>query len=259
MPLHPAPPHTDAVADSPEYNDPRLVPLYDLQNRWGADDDFFLALANEQPGRRILDLGCGTGRLTTALARAGHHVTGIDPARASLDVAQSKPGAEAVRWIHGTAEDAPSDAFDLALMTSHVAQIFVEDAAWAGTLGHLARALVPGGRLAFDSRDPAARGWEVWDSGDEREGVTLPDGQELETWTKVDGVSGGRVTFTGHTHFLNSGELVTDRSTLRFRSETELPQSLGAAGFVVEAIYGGWHFERVGAGCGELVVVARKP
>lgn len=247
------------MTDNPEYNDPRLVPLYDLQNRWGADDDFFLALANKQPGSRILDLGCGTGRLTTVLAQAGHRVTGIDPARASLDAAQAKPGAGAVRWIHGTAEDAPEGAFDLALMTSHVAQIFVEDAAWAEVLGHLHRALVSGGRLAFDSRDPAARGWEVWDSGDEHEHLTLPDGQELDTWTKVEGVADGRVTFTGYTHFPASGETVVDRSTLRFRTEAELRRSLVVAGFEVERIYGGWHAERVGEGCGELVVVARKP
>ncbi|SEJ38224.1 Methyltransferase domain-containing protein [Deinococcus reticulitermitis] len=253
------PPQTGAVTGNPEYNDPRLVPLYDLQNRWGADDDFFLTLANEQSESRILDLGCGTGRLTTALARAGHRVTGIEPARASLDVAEQKPGAEAVQWIHGTAEDAPSNAFDLALMTAHVAQIFVEDAAWTEALGHLHRALKPGGRLAFDSRDPAARGWEVWDSGDERELITLPDSQALETWTKVEEVTGDRVTFVGYTRFLASGETVVDRSTLRFRSEAELRRSLGAAGFEINAVYGGWHGEPVGAGCGELVVVARKP
>ena len=247
------------MTDNPEYNDPRLVPLYDLQNRWSADDDFFLSLANERPGSRILDLGCGTGRLTTVLAQAGHRVTGIDPARASLDAAQAKPGAEAVTWIHGTAQDAPGAAFDLALMTSHVAQIFLEDAAWAELLGHLHRALVPGGRLAFDSRDPAARGWEAWDSGDERERLSLPGSQVLDTWTKVEGVKDGRVTFTGYTQFLASGETVVDRSTLRFRTEAELRRSLAEAGFEVERVYGGWHGERVGEGCGELVVVARKP
>lgn len=247
------------MTEQAEYNDPRLVALYDLQNRWGADDDFFLTVADERPGSHILDLGCGTGRLTTALARAGHRVTGIDPARASLNVARRKPGAEAVTWIQGTVEDAPGNAFDLALMTSHVAQLFVEDAAWAETLGHLARALSPGGRLAFDSRDPAARGWEAWDSGGERERLLLPDGGEVDTWTVVEAVTEGRVTFVGHTHFPASGETVVDRSTLRFRTEAELRRSLGAAGFEVEQVHGGWHGEPVGAGCGELVMVARKP
>ncbi|WP_162865490.1 hypothetical protein [Deinococcus wulumuqiensis] len=51
------------MTDQTQYQDSRLVPLYDLINRWGADDDFFLALANETPGCRLLDLGCGTGRL----------------------------------------------------------------------------------------------------------------------------------------------------------------------------------------------------
>lgn len=245
--------------ENPEYNDPRLVPLYDLQNRWGADDDFFLALANEGPGSRILDLGCGTGRLTTMLVRAGHTVTGIDPARASLDVAEQKPDAEAVTWIHGTAEDAPSDSFDLALMTSHVAQIFVEDADWLEVLHHLHRALIPGGRLVFDSRDPDACGWEGWDSGDGVDTLTLPNGQAIEARTTVHEVQDDRVTFTGHLRFVDTGETVIDRSTLRFRSEQKVRHSLSAAGFTVEQIHGGWHRESVSAGCGELAVLAKKP
>lgn len=245
--------------ENPEYNDPRLVPLYDLQNLWGADDDFFLALANERPGSRVLDLGCGTGRLTTALARAGHRVTGIDPARASLDVARRKPGAAAVTWIHGTAPDAPGDTFDLALMTSHVAQIFVEDAEWRAVLAELHRALRPGGRLAFDSRDPSARGWEGWDSGDVPDTVALPNGQTLTARTTVDAVQGDCVTFTGHLCFVETGETLQDTSTLRFRGADELSRSLEAAGFVVEHVHGGWYRESVGAGCGELVVLARKP
>ena len=219
-----------------EYDHPAVAAAYDAENAWGRDDDFFLALADETPGARVLDLGCGTGRLTVALASAGHVVTGIDPAAAMLAAARAKDGAENVSWIEGTAAAAPSEAFDLALMTSHVAQVFVEDDAWAEGLRHLARALVPGGRFAFDSRDPAARAWE--------------------TWTGVTSVGEGRVSITS-VNELPGGETLAVDSTLRFRTEAELRESLETAGFAIEAVHGGWNREPVGAGDGELIVVAR--
>ena len=145
-----------------EFNDPRLVPVYDAEYRWSRADDFFLSVANESPHQRVLDFGCGTGRLTLGMAAAGHTVTGVDPARASLDAALKKPGADTVEWLCGGSEILPDEAFDIAFMTSHVAQFFITDTEWARALADLSRALVPGGRLVFDSRDPAARGWEAW-------------------------------------------------------------------------------------------------
>ena len=220
-----------------EYDHPSIVAAYDAENGWGRDDDFFLGFAAETPGSRVLDLGCGTGRLTVALAAAGHDVTGVDPAGAMLAVARTKASAEKVNWIEGTAASAPAASFDLALMTSHVAQLFVDDAEWSDTLGHLARALVPGGRLAFDSRDPAARGWEQW--------------------TGVTSVGEGTVSFTSENELPDGSVLAVD-STLRFRTESELRDSLAAAGFSVDAVYGGWSYEPVGAGDGELIVVATR-
>jgi ubiquinone/menaquinone biosynthesis C-methylase UbiE len=172
-----------------------------------------------------------------ALASVGHVVTGIDPAGAMLAVARKKDGAEKVTWIEGIAAAAPSEAFDLALMTSHVAQVFVGDEEWTETLDDLARALVPGGRLAFDSRDPAARAWESW-----------PD---------VTAVGEGKVSFTS-VNELPDGGIHAVGSTLRFRTEPELRESLETAGFAVEAIYGGWSRQPVGAGDGELIVLARR-
>ena len=248
----PVAPHPEPHA---EYDDPRLVPLYDRMNRWGRDDDFFLALANETPQARILDLGCGTGRLTLALAGAGHEATGLDPAQASLDWARGKPGAGRVRWRIGTAADAPAAAFDLVLMTSHVAQVFTSAPAWQGVLREIYRALRPGGRLAFDSRDPAARAWEVWDSGGERRRFTLPGGEEVEVWTTLRGVTPGEteaddegplVTFDGHFLFPATGETVLDTSHLRFRPEARLRATLEAAGFGVEHVFGGWQREEAG-------------
>ncbi|MEV0325357.1 class I SAM-dependent methyltransferase [Micromonospora echinospora] len=239
-----------------EFEDPRLVAVYDAECRWGPDDDFFLGVVNETPQARVLDLGCGTGRLTLALASAGHRVTGVDPARASLDAARAKPGADRVTWIEGTAALLPDRSFDVAVMTSHVAQFFTTDEAWDGLLADLHRALVPGGRLVFDSRDPADRRWERWNPVDSRRHPCLPDGRTVEAWTEVTEIRGDVVSFTHHYRFPPS-RLLQSSATLRFRTEAQLRASLHAQGFTVEHVRGGWQGEPVGAGDGELVVVAR--
>jgi ubiquinone/menaquinone biosynthesis C-methylase UbiE len=240
-----------------EFNDARLVQVYDAQSDWGAPEQLFLELANEMPGARSADLGCGTGRITLRLAEAGHTVTGIDPARASLDAARAKLGAERVTWTEGKSDALPTAAFDLALMTSHVAQFLTDDEEWASALADLKRALVPGGRLIFDSRDPRARGWEAWNPVDSRAHVTLPDGVQVNIWTEFTDVTGELVTFVQHYTFFDRPDELLSRSTLRFRPETTLRSTLEAAGFEIEHIYGGWHREPVGQGDGEFIVVAR--
>ena len=73
----------------------------------------------EAADSRVADVGCGTGRLTVALAASGHAVVGIDPAAASLDPARVRAGGKAVRCIHGTATSLPPSAFDCVVMTAH--------------------------------------------------------------------------------------------------------------------------------------------
>jgi SAM-dependent methyltransferase len=240
-----------------EFNDPRLVPIYDPWCPWGPPDDFFMALADQTPLARVLDFGCGTGRLAIALAAAGHHVSGVDPARASLEVARAKPGADRVTWLEGSHEILPSAAFDLIVMNSHVAQFLVTDLEWQQALTRFRQALVPGGRLAFDSRDPNARVWEAWNPVDSREQVLLPDGRTVEIWGEVVDVTGDNVTFVIHYGFSDSSEELLSKNTLRFRSEQEIRSSLQAAGFKVEQIYGGWNHDPIGHKDGEFIVVAR--
>ncbi|MEV7225496.1 methyltransferase domain-containing protein [Polymorphospora sp. NPDC051019] len=198
----------------------------------------------------------GTGRLALRLAAAGHRVTGADPAHASLAAARAKPGADRVTWIEGTAAVLPRRAFDVAVMTSHVAQFLVTDAQWRDTIGAVAGALVPGGRLLFDSRDPAAREWERWNPVDFRRRVSLPDGSRVGIWTEVTAVRDGVVSFTRH--YTLPHAVLRSTATLRFRTEDELRSTLEAAGLVVERVHGGWERQPVGAGDGEFIVVARR-
>ncbi|HEX9527949.1 MAG TPA: class I SAM-dependent methyltransferase [Streptosporangiaceae bacterium] len=239
-----------------EFNDPALVMVYDAAFGWSRADDFFLSVVNATPAARVVDLGCGTGRLALGLAAAGHTVTGVDPARASLDAARAKPGADRVTWMEGTSAVLPRAAFDVSVMTSHVAQFFVTDEEWRQALADLHRALVPGGRLTFDTRDPRARGWERWNPADSRREVNLPDGRHVTATTEVDAVADGVVSFTIYYAFADGMHLLST-GDLRFRSEDELRSSLLAAGYAVEQIYGGWNREPAGAGDGEFLVIAR--
>jgi len=231
------------------------VAVYDAAFPWSREDDFFMSVVNETPAARVLDLGCGTGRLALAMAAAGHTVTGVDPAGASLEAARAKPGAERVTWIEGTAPILPDASFDVAVMTSHVAQFFVDDDEWRDTLAHLKRALLPGGRLVFDTRDPRARGWERWNPADSQRRIALPDGSHATTWSEVTAVQDGAVSGAIHYTF-SDGEQLLSTATLRFRTERHVRSSLQEAGFVIDRIYGGWQREAVGADDGELLVIA---
>ena len=240
-----------------EYNDPRLVEVYDIEGPWGRDDEYFLALVNETPSVRVLDLGCGTGRLAVRLAAAGHVVTGIDPSAASLSAARDKAGAERVTWVLGTAGIAPRAAFDVAIMTGHVAQFLLTADEWTDALDALWRALVPGGRLAFHAYDPAGRVWERWNPTASRREVVLGDGSRVRIRTEVTAETVDTISYTHHYRFSDGTELRSE-SSLRFWSEKRWRDSVTEAGFAIERMHGGWLGQPIGAGDGELIFVARR-
>jgi ubiquinone/menaquinone biosynthesis C-methylase UbiE len=96
------------------FEHPRLAALYDTFDADRSDLDVYRAIARELGVRRVLDVGCGTGTLALLLAHKGFDVIGLDPARASIDVARGKPGSERVRWIVGDASALPPLEVDLA-------------------------------------------------------------------------------------------------------------------------------------------------
>src|SRR5690606_6406848 len=91
-----------------------------------------------------------------------HQVTGVDPARAMLEMARSRPSGDLVRWIEGGAGAFDGAPVDLAIMTAHVAQVIHDGDEWRATLAATRRAVRPGGHLAFESRNPEVEGWRAW-------------------------------------------------------------------------------------------------
>jgi SAM-dependent methyltransferase len=85
-----------------DYADPIL---FDLENSdFEPDGPFHLTLA-QQVGGPVLELGCGTGRITIPLARNGIDITGLDIVPGMLIRARSKTGGLPIQWVEADVRD----------------------------------------------------------------------------------------------------------------------------------------------------------
>jgi SAM-dependent methyltransferase len=218
------------------FEDPRLAAIYDAVEGERSDLDAYVAIAGELQARRVLDIGCGTGTLALLLAERGLEVTGLDPARASLDVARSKAGAGRVHWIHGDVAALPRMEVDLVTMTGNVAQAIDRPEDWRRTLGATYGALGSGGHLVVETRDPAYRAWEGWTRPATHGVVDAPGVGPVENWVELTDVSLPLVSFRATFVFQDSGEALTSDSTLRFRDREEVETELTMLGYVVEDV-----------------------
>ena len=81
-----------------EYADPEL---YDLENHeFDPDGSFLMEYAKEAKGP-VLELGCGTGRITIPLAQSGIDITGLDIMPAMIERGKQKAGNLPIQWILG--------------------------------------------------------------------------------------------------------------------------------------------------------------
>ncbi|MBI8988830.1 class I SAM-dependent DNA methyltransferase [Corynebacterium meridianum] len=105
------------------------------------------ALARKR-GARILDAGCGTGRVGGVLAARGHEVTGVDLDPVLIGYAERDfPGS---RWEVGdlTAGEVPDGEYDLIVSAGNVMTFLPADGRITA-LRTLAGVLAPDGRMAI--------------------------------------------------------------------------------------------------------------
>jgi ubiquinone/menaquinone biosynthesis C-methylase UbiE len=196
----------------------------------------YLAIADEFHAHSVIDLGCGTGTLACRFASRGFEVIGIDPAAASLAVARRKASADRVRWIPGTAAQLKGLYADLITMTGNVAQVFVTDDEWMTTLRACHDALRPDGRLVFEVRDPTREAWEGWNREQSYKTIEAPEIGTVEFWVELTNVQLPLVSFRSTFVFRKNESVMTSESTLRFRSRSEIAETLFHAGFTVESV-----------------------
>jgi SAM-dependent methyltransferase len=101
------------------------------------------------PGARVLDAGCGTGRVAIRLAALGFDVVGVDVDDSMLAVAREQ--APSLTWLHGDLGELPDGllggrTFDLVVLAGNVVPLLAPGTL-ADAVRRLARPLAPGGLL----------------------------------------------------------------------------------------------------------------
>lgn len=123
--------------------------------------DAALLRGDLRPGSRVLEIGCGTGKLTELLAARGLQVDAIDPGPNMIEVARRRVGAtERVRFRLGKFEELDLSGETFAAMFSAAAFHWLDPRiSWGKVAAHLE----PGGLLALithvgllDERSPEA-------------------------------------------------------------------------------------------------------
>lgn len=239
------------------YHDPALADFYDLESSWAIDDDYCRTLA--ATAQSVLDLGCGTGRLTVTLADGSREVVGIDPAAAMLDIARAKPNGERITWIVDDARHARlGRTFDLVLLTGHAFQVFLTPPDQLAVLRTIAAHLNPEGRFIFDSSNPLAEEWRGWTRDKTLQILQHPHFGEVDAWHTVQYAADTNIA-TYETHYVakTGGQTFSAQSQIRFAPQNELAAAITEAGLTVDHWFGDWRGAPFVAASPEVIPLGR--
>jgi len=245
----------------------RWADYYDLTQRGVAGDvPFYLEMAQQANGE-ILDLACGTGRITIPVAEAGLTVTGLDLSSDMLKRAEEKAReqgvADRITFVQGDMR-----SFDLGKTFSlimipfrsflHLLHIHEQMKALTCIRNHLA----PGGKLVMNVFVPKiSHLYEESEKMSLRGTFRLDTGEEVAMWD-----------YTRYDHFQQLCEVtrtyervspegvvrekVVGRFTLRYIFPAELHHLLRLNGFKVVQRYGSFAKTPFDSASTELIIVA---
>jgi 2-polyprenyl-3-methyl-5-hydroxy-6-metoxy-1,4-benzoquinol methylase len=216
-----------------EYADPLL---YEAEyGAYQSDFDFFLNLLDRGS---VLDLACGTGRLTIPLAQKGLKVMGLDAAENMLTLARNKSKELSIQWIQGDMRDFHlNKTFDLIIVAGNAFQALVSEEDQRGALECIKQHLKPSGLFAFNTRNPQKSDFkttfefEVWHSFQDGQG------EIVKVYGKQESGSSRQIVTYITKRVWKDKETITSLQ-LRFTSYQQLMQLLDQTGFEVCEIFG---------------------
>jgi 2-polyprenyl-6-hydroxyphenyl methylase/3-demethylubiquinone-9 3-methyltransferase len=115
------------------------------------DSEIDFVIKRIKPGDRVLELGCGYGRVLEKLATRSHRVFGIDTSIQSLLLAATRPGCQKITLVAMNAAQTAfsSDRFDVTVCIQNGISAFRVDR--KRLMSEALRITRPGGRVLFSS------------------------------------------------------------------------------------------------------------
>jgi SAM-dependent methyltransferase len=134
------------------------APFYDWENArtLGRRDVPFWRNLALHSGGRVLELGCGTGRISLPLARAGVDLVGIDRSGPMLDRARTRVRraklTDRVQLVRGDIRSVPFDGprFAMVMAPYGILQSLLRERDLVATLAEVRRVLQPGGTFGLE-------------------------------------------------------------------------------------------------------------
>jgi SAM-dependent methyltransferase len=224
------------------------APFYDWENArtlGRRDVPFWRRIAAAARGP-VLELGCGTGRISLPLARAGVRLVGIDRSAPMLErlrvaAARRRRPARRLNLVRGDIRSLPyaPATFETVIAPYGVLQSLLADRDLSATLESVARVLVPGGTFGLDLV-PDVPNWREYSNRVQLRGRAAR-GVHLTLIESVHQDRARRLT-TFEQRYLERqhGRSTEHRFALTFRTLTvkRMRNRLDRAGFAVDRVLG---------------------
>ena len=245
------------------------APFYDWENKQTLgrrDVPFWRRLVAPADGP-VLELGCGTGRVTLPLARAGAAMVGIDRseqmlARARTRIRRGKLGEHA-RLVRGDIRSLPfpDASFPLVLAPYGILQSLLKEADLAKTLAAVTRVLEPGGTLGLELAADLPS-WKEYRRRVSLRGRLGTTGPALTLVESVRQDRARRLTLFDQEFIQRQGRRTERKTfTLAFRtlSVPQMARRLEKAGLLVSALLGDYQGGPWDPRAEVWILLARKP
>jgi len=248
--------------DSAEfYSDGARYDLHHSRHAFAADIPFYIGQAHKW-GEPILELGCGTGRITIPLAREGFRVWGLDVSPQMLATARKKADAMglAINWVLADCRDFQLEQkFNLIFFPFNSMQHLLDLTSLAQCFARVKEHLAPNGKFIVDIFNPSL-------------GKLLQDPSQITEITRYPNPDGnGAITVLESHHYRRDSQILevlwhyrrddgttkTIPASMRIIFPQELDAILGYNRLVIEEKLGDYDGSPFGANSPKQIVVCK--